>query len=255
MTTVDDFGEYTGAHGFLKVDNVTWADVEFDCNWSRSTVTHSRASKFSDIQIPGKLTVKCTIKKALVHAEAEQAIGASITDAKTTGTATACLAETSFTAGTAVAITSDPATASVLKVTTTTAAGTLGGSFTIVGTNANDDPISETIEVPAAVPQGTEWQTTKVFKTADYAITSGVTGTLKFKIDGVAASANYTVHNPLIFDIEGGVSKAGKSITITMPSCWFSEGGLSFVDAGAILEVNAAVEMHDPDLLEVTVVG
>lgn len=255
MTTVDDFGEYTGAHGFLKVDNVTWADVEFDVSWTRTTVTHSRASKFSDIQIPGKLTVKCTIKKALVHAEAEQAIGYSITDTAVSGSATACLAATTFTAGTAVAITSDPATASVLKVTTSNADGTLGGSFTIVGTNVNDDPISESIEVPAACPSGTVWYTTKVFKTANYAITDGVTGTLKFQIDGVAASASYTVHNPKIFDIEGGVLKSGKSITITMPQCWFSEGGLSFIDAGTILEVNAAVEMHDPDLLEVAVVG
>jgi|WetSurMetagenome_2_1015567.scaffolds.fasta_scaffold72117_3 hypothetical protein len=255
MTTVDDFGEYTGAHGFLKVDNVTWADVEFDVKWSRSTVTHSRASKFSDIQIPGKLTVKATIKKVLVHSEAEQALGYSLTDASTSGSATACLAATSFTAGTAVPITSDPATPSVVKVTTSNATGTLGGSFTIVGTNANDDPISESFEVPALCPQGTEWQSTKVFKTANYAITDGVTGTLKFQIDGVAAMSSYVVHNPKIFDIEGGVLKSGKSITITMPTCWFSEGGLAFVDAGTILEVNTAVEMHDPDLLEVTVVG
>jgi len=255
MTTVDDFGEYTGAHGFLKVDNVTWADVEFDVKWSRSTVTHSRASKFSDIQIPGKLTVKCTIKKALVHAEAAQAIGASITDAATTGTATACLAATTFTAGTAVPITSDPATPSRLKVTTSFAAGTLGGSFTIVGTDVADDPVSEIIEVPASCASGTEWQTSTVFKTADYAITSGVTGTLKFQIDGIAGMSNYAVHNPKIFDLEGGVLKAGKSITIAMPDCWFSEGGLGFVDAGSILEVNAAVEMHDPDLMTVTVVG
>lgn len=254
MTTVDDFGEYTGAHGFIKVDNVTWADVEFDVKWTRSTVTHSRASKFSDIQIPGKLTVKATIKKVLVHSEAEQALGYSLTDASTSGSATVVLAATTFVAGTAQALT-DPATPSVLKVTTTTDVSTLGGSFTIVGTNVSDDPIVETIEVPPACPVGTEWLTTKVFKTADYAITNTVTGSIKFKIDGVAAVASYVVHNPKIFDIEGGVLKAGKSITITMPTCWFSEGGLAFVDAGSILEVSTAVEMHDPDLLEVTVVG
>lgn len=255
MTTVDDFGEYTGVFGSLSVGGVPLADVEYDVRWSRGTVSHSRASKYSKVQLPGSLTVKTTIKKMLVHSEAAILLGYSLTDTSITGTATACLAATTFTAGTAVPITSDPATVSVLKITQSNAATTLGGSLTVVGTDANDNPLSESIEVAAASPDGTVWYTTNAFKTADYAITNTITGTAKFQIDGVAATVTHVVHNPKIFDLVGAVTKSGKSITITQPDCWFVEGGLSFIDADTMLEVSTSVEMHDPDLLTLAIVG
>lgn len=256
MTTVDDFGEYTGAHGVVTVDGVPFADVEYDIKWSRTTVTHSRASKFSDIQIPGKLTVKTTIKKALVHSEAAMVLGYSLTDTSVTGTAGARLAATTIVAGTAVAITTDPATPSMLDITITVGSTTAEGQIIVGGTDANDDPIAESFVIPNGTALGTVFHGAKVFKTCDFALPLDITsGTgAKFQVDSVAGVA-YAVHNPKIFDLVGGVTKAGKSITITQPDCWFSEGGLSFVDAGSILEVNSAVEMHDPDLLEVVVVG
>jgi hypothetical protein len=81
------------------------------------------------------------------------------------------------------------------------------------------------------------------------------TGGAKVAVDTLAGAASYTVGEPKIFDLVGGVEKSGKVITITQPDCWFSEGGLSFEDAGKILEVSTSVEMHDPDLLEIDVVG
>jgi len=255
MTTVNDFGEYTGAMGTITLSSGgALADVEYDIKWSRSTVTHSRGGKHSDIQIPGKLTVKTKIKKALVYADAARTLGYGLTDTAVTGTATACLAATSFTAGTAVPITSDPATVSVLAVTTSNASTTLAGSFTIVGTDVNDDPISESIEVPGATISGTIFKTSKSFKTADYAITNTITGTAKFQIDGVAATATYNVGNPKVFDLVGVLTKGATTITITQPDCWFSSGGISWVDAGKIVDVDADVEMRDPDTLTVTVV-
>jgi len=255
MTTVSDFGEYTGAMGTITLSaGGALADVEFDVKWSRSTVTHSRGGKHSDIQIPGKLTVKTKIKKALVYADAARTLGYGLTNTAVTGTATACLAATSFTAGTAVPITADPATASVLRVRTSTDVSTAAGGFTIVGTDVNDVEQSETLTIPNGTVVGTDFYTTKVFKLANYAITNAITGSIKFQIDGVAATATYAVGDPKVFDLVGVLTKGATTITITLPDCWFSSGGISWVDAGKIVDVDADVEMRDPDTLTITVV-
>jgi len=255
MTTVADFGEYTGAMGTITLSSGgALADVEYDIKWSRSTVSHSRGGKHSDIHIPGKLTVKTKIKKALVYADAARTLGFGLTDTSVSGTATACLAATSFTAGTAVPITSDPATASVLRVRTSTDVSTAAGGFTIVGTDLNDVEQSETLTIPNGTLVGTDFYTTKVFKLANYAITNAITGTIKFQIDGVAATASYGVGDPKIFDLVGVLTKGATTITITQPNCWFSSGGISWTDAGKIVDVDADVEMRDPDTLTVTVV-
>jgi hypothetical protein len=254
MTTVADFGEYTGVHGSLVIDGVTWADVVYDVRWKRGVATHDRASKHSDVQVPGKLTVTTTIKKALVHTEAAMALGYSLTDTPVTGSATACLAATTIVAGTAVPITTDPATPSLLKITISNAATTLAGAITITGKDANSVEISETFIIPAATPAGTSFVGSKVFKEANIALPVDITGTAKFQIDGVAGGTSYTVGNPKIFDLVGSVIKGGDSIAVTQPDCWFSEGGIAFESSDKILEVNTSVEMHDPDLLEVTVV-
>ena len=230
------------------------ADVEYDIKWSRSTVTHSRGGKHSDIAIPGKLTVKTKIKKALVYADAARTLGFGLTDTSVSGTATACLAATSFTAGTAVAITSDPATASVLRVRTATDVSTAAGGFTIVGTDINDREISETLTIPNGTLVGTDFYTSKVFKLANWAVTNGITGSIKFQIDGVAATATYGVGDPKIFDLVGVLTKGATTITITQPNCWFSSGGIAWTDAGKIVDVDADIEMRDPDTLTVVVV-
>jgi len=257
MTTVADFGEYTGVFGVVLVDGLTFADVEYDIKWSRSTVTHSRASKFSDIQIPGKLTVKTTIKKALVHEEAAMVIGYSLTDVPTTGSAGSLLAATTIAADVVTPITSDPATPSRVRITISVGTTVLAGQILVTGTDSNDRDMTEVIPIPALTQIGAVFTGTKVFKTTDSATVLGSTTATgaKYALTSITGAATYTIKDPKIFDLVGGVTKLGKSIQITQPDCWFSDGGLNFKDAGTILEFGASVEMHDPDLLEVVVVG
>lgn len=255
MTSVADFGEYTGVDGVITIDDIPLADVQYDVKWTRSTVSHSRGGKHSDINLPGKFTVKTKIKKALVYADAAKVLGYSLTDTPLTGTAGVCLAATTITAGTAVGITTDPATPSRIKLTTSVAATTLAGAITIVGTDANDVEISETIAIPAGTPSGTEFVTTKVFKLAAYALPIDITSTggAKFALDALAGSATYTVGDPKIFDLVGSLPKGATEILITQPDCWFSSGGINWEDAGKVIDVDSDVEMRDPDALTVTV--
>jgi hypothetical protein len=257
MTTVADFGEYTGVHGVVTVDAVPFADVEYDIKWSRSTVSHSRASKFSKVQVPGELSVKTTIRKALVHAEAAMLMGYSLNETPITGSAGALLTATAVAADVVTPIPADPATPSRVKITTASGATIVAGQIIVSGTDQNDNAITELFTIPALTPLGTAFTGSKVFKTTKHStVLNCTTGDgATYKIDSIIGGASYTVGEPKIFDLVGGVLKAGKSITITQPDCWFSDGGLSFKDAGTMLEVNASVEMHDPDLLEVDVVG
>jgi hypothetical protein len=256
MVEVSDFDEYTGVNGHLVVDGTVLADVTYDVKWSRGIAAHDRASAFSDVQLPGKFSVKTTIKKQLVHSEAAKLLGYSLNATPVTGSATACLAATTITAGTAVPITTDPATPSILKITTSVAATTLAGAIIISGTDTSDNEIAEVFVIPAATPSGTIIKGSKIFKTANTALPVDLTSTggAKFQIDGVAGAASYTVGNPKIFDLVGSVIKGGDSIAVTQPDCWFSDGGLTWDAMDKVLDVSTAVEMHKPDQLTMVVV-
>lgn len=258
MTTVADFGEYTGAMGTISTSTGgALADVEFDVSWSRSTVTHSRGGKHSDIAIPGKLTVKAKIKKALVYADIPVTLGYSLTDTPATGTAEALLAASHVLDATdnyEDMTDSEIATASRLSYTLQTKAITVGGTITVIGEDADGNAISEIITVAAPQSIGKVYYTTKLFKkvyghTIRAIDSTDDTGT--FKVDSVAGAASYTVGDPKVFDLVGTLTKGATTIVVTMPNCWFTKGGISWVDAGKIIDVDGEVEMRDPDTLTV----
>jgi hypothetical protein len=242
---------YTGVQGVVTYADAALADAMFDFTVTRGLASGTRSGKWSDLNKPGKVTVTGKITRIQRNADLIQA---ALNSTVQTGTATACLAATSFTAGTAVPITLDPATVSRLKVTTSNAATTLAGGFTIVGTNANDQEISETITIPAATPSGTSFYTSKAFKLANYAITDAITGTAKFQIDGVAASATVVVGDPKEFNLIGYVADGSNNITITLAHCFFTGTKFSFTDASAQLKDDLGFAVTDPDV-DVIVTG
>ena len=242
---------YTGVQGVVTYADSPLADAMFDFTVTRGLASGTRGGKWSDLNKPGKVSIAGKITRIQKNADL---LEAALNKTVTTGTATACLAASSFTAGTAVPITLDPATVSRLKVLTSNAATTLAGSFTIVGTDANDNYVSETIYVPAATPSGTSFYTSKAFKTAKYAITSGITGSTKFQIDGVAASATVVVGEPKTFNLIGYVQDGGNNITVTLSNCFFTGAKFSFTDASAQLRDDLSFAITDPDA-DVAVTG
>jgi hypothetical protein len=235
---------YTGVQGVVTYADAALADAMFDFTVTRGLASGTRSGKWSDLNKPGKVSVSGKITRIQRNADL---LEAALNSTVTTGTATACLAATSFTAGTAVPITSDPATTSRLKVLTSNAATTLAGGFTIVGTDANDNYVSETIYIAAATPSGTAFYTSKAFKTANYAITDVITGTAKFQIDGVAASATVVVGSPKEFNLIGYVADGSNNITVTLSNCFFTGAKFSFTDSSAMLTDDMPFQVTDPD--------
>lgn len=259
MTTVDDFGEYTGVNGVVTVGGTVLADVQYDVSWETETVSGARASKYSDVNIPGKRKVTTTLKKSLVREDAAVVIGMSLNATPITGTAEALLAASGVLDGsdTYTAMTDDEiATESQIKLTLQTNATTSAGTATLIGEDTAGNAISEVLIVPAGMQIGATLTTAKTFKKVFGLLTYGVDSTSDlgtFKVDSIVGASVYTFGPPAVFELVGTVTKGAHSIAITQPGCWFKKGGLAWEDAGKIIEVDLPVEMHDPDLLTATV--
>lgn len=257
MTTVADFGEYTGVNGAMTIDGVPFADIQYDVKWQTSDVNYPRSNKRSDGCVPGKRTVTTKIRKVFLHEDAAIVLGYSISDTPITGTAGALQAANTFTADTVETIGANPATPSRVTVTTGTEHITTAGKVIVYGTDIGDRAQAEIFTIPINTAPGTVFTGSKVFKTTThYAIMDlvGDTGAT-LAIDSIAGSSTLVFGDPKVIDIVGTLTKGAKSITITQEDCWLKNGGISWTDAGKVIEVDADVSMHDPDLLSVVIVG
>jgi len=257
MTTVADFGQYTGVNGAMTIDGVPFADIQYDIRWATSDVNFTRSNKRSDGCIPGKRSVSTKIRKVFVHDDAAIVLGYSMSDVPITGANGVLQAANTFTPDTVETIGANPTAASRVKITVGTAAIVTAGRVIVYGTDASSQPLAEVFTIPDDTPATTSFTGSKVFKTTThYAIfdLEGDTG-CTLALDSVAGSSTLTFGDPKVFDIVGTLTKGAKSITITQQDCWLKNGGISWVDSGRVIEVDADVGMHDPDLLSVVIVG
>jgi hypothetical protein len=241
------------------VDGDPFLDVECDLRFTRGLVSHKLASRYGPVQLPGGFTVKCTIKKVLVHSEAAMVIGYGMSDTPTTGSVHTIGGAAASVSADEVRNNSQAMTyPSRIALTFTKGTGTgitTAGQCLVVGTNSNDTQISEMFIIPTCTTT-TTWTGTKVFKTVSHVIYTNVitNGDGTLGTASIAGNVHYVVGDPKVMDLTVGVEKGGKSIIFTLPDGWFSEGGLAFADPDTILEVNAPFDMHHPDELELDVV-
>lgn len=257
MTTVGDFAEYTDIDGAITIDGVVLANVQYDVKWKRETVKVPRAGARSDKNLPGKLTVTTKLKKVLIHDDAAKVLGYSLNDAPISGAAEELKTGVALDADGYTAMSdTEIAAASRIRATVATSAITTGGTLVIVGEDAAGNSIQESVTV-GTLGVGEYATGTKLFKKVlgiiVYDIRSTGGGTLT--IASITGASSFTVGDPKIFDLVGRVEKGAKSIQITQPDCWFANGGLAWTEGGKPIDVDLDVEMYDPDLLDVDVVG
>lgn len=256
MTTVADFDEYTDVNGVVLIDGVVLADVQYDVKWERATVKVPCAGAIADKNLPGKVSVTTRLKKVLVHSDAAKMIGYSLNEAALTGAAEELKTGVALDADgyTAMADT-EIAAPSRVQATVVTSAITTGGTMVIIGADANGNPIQEAVAISTLSVGETAIGSmlfSTVYGVAVYGVRSAGNGTLT--IASIAGASAYTVGNPKIFDLVGKVVKGTKTIQITQPDCWFTNGGLAWTEGNTPIDVDLGVEMHNPALLEVDVV-
>jgi len=253
MTTVPDFGEFSGVHGTITVGGAALADVFYDVKWKTATVSHGRSGKHSDSNHPGKFSIEIKLKKALILDDAPVVLGYSLNDTPITGTAETLLAtSTALDASDFYEDMTDDtiATLSRIRYTLATNAITVGGTITVIGEDGAGNPIEEIIKVTAPASIGDTWTTTKLFKKVYGHTIRGIDSASDlgtFAVASIAGSSSYTVGNPKVFDLVGTLAKGSSSLVFTHPDCWISEGGIAWEDAGKTIDVDLPVVMRDPD--------
>jgi hypothetical protein len=239
-------GAYTGVHGVVTVAGGGEEFIEVDINVTRGVAAQKRGGKYSELKVPGGFDVAISLRKILSDGAF---FGRIINGTPITGSATVLLAATTITAGTAVAITSDPATPSLVKLTTSTAATTLAGAIVITGKDVNDAECSETFIIPAGTLSGTSFTGQVIFKETNLALPIDLTSTggAKFQLDGVVAASAYTVGDPSIFNFVGKWDKGTPEIVFTCNNCFLTSAKTGGGDPNSQIVGDYNIVMQDAD--------
>ena len=253
-----EFGKFTGAHGQITIDGPALADVLFDIEWETETIVQEISGDYGgEEHIPGKRTIKTfKVTGALQKAEMLRMIGYGLNETPMIGTGGTLQAAATFTAGTPIVIGANPGTPSRVRIALSVAPITTAGTVVVIGTDMNNNPISETFVIPDDSTAGTNFDGMQIFKTTAYAIpVDVVSATGQFQFESLAGTSAY-IFGPLkIFDLIGKAEDDdGNIFQVTAPDCWFKNGGLIWKGAGVLVPCDLDVDMHKPSELEVELV-
>jgi hypothetical protein len=241
---------YTGVHGVVTYAEAALAVAEFSFEITRGIASHARSGKWSDLNVPGKVSCKGKLKRIQTNADL---LMAALNATPATGTATTLLAtSTVLDASDFYQDMTDttPGTASRIRVTLQTKDATVAGTVTLVGTDALGNTISETIDIPATMVVDDYFTTDKVFLTVEGMMVRAVDtaddlGT--FKIHSIAGDSSVNIGEPKSFALIGQVVDGTNHITVTLANVSFNKAGFDFTDASKILADDMEFFVKDPD--------
>jgi len=257
MSTTPEFGKFTGVHGAVLIDgDHELANVMFDLAWTTETIAQERSGAYSDEHIPGKRTITCKVTGALQKAEMQRQVGYSLNETPDTGTAGVLEAAGVFVAGTPIVVSANPVTPSRIRHALSVDGIDTGGTVIDIGTDVKNNPISEVVDIPVDSIAGTNFDGTKVFKTLEYVLPVGVvSATGELQIESLAGTSTYVIGPLKVFELVGKAEDDdGNLFQVTMPDCWFKNGGLVFKGPGVLVPCDLDVDIHDADLMEVDLV-
>jgi hypothetical protein len=242
----------TGAQGVVKVGGVVWADATINFTLNQASASAKRGGKRSQLNLPGELS--CTISaKNIMRTGAK--IGGMLTDASTSGSAGTIKSGISVSAdGWTDSASPTISTPSQVRVTVASYAMTTAGVLTVIGTDADGNPLEEPIAI--GVLGVGEYATGKyLFKTVTGVYNTGIRSTSggTLTVASIVGAAAYSVTaNPMEYDlIFGGIdSITGNYILVTANNCFASKSALAFADANTVFmdDVTFTIEDLDADL-------
>jgi len=239
---------YTGVHGAVTYAGAAFAVAEFDFEITRGIATHARSGKWSDLNVPGKVSCKGKLKRIQVDANLIQAMMNATPTTGETATAHAGLTYPGSGSENITDMTdTTPSSPSRVRLQALTAPITTGGTATLIGTDAGDNPISETIPI-GTLAQNSYVESTQVFKTLTHVALAGIVGdggTLLVQYR--AGDSTTVIGEPKSFSLVGAVVDGSNNITITLSNVMFNKAKFNFTDASKILEDDMEFFVKDPD--------
>lgn len=243
---------YTGVHGAVTYAGAALAIAEFSFEITRNIASHARSGKWSDLNVPGKVSCKGKLKRIQTNADL---LMAALNGTPSTGAAEVLNAATPVMDGTDFYEACDDtsiAAASRIKVTLQTSAVTAtgGGYITLIGTDVNGNNISEVIDIANSSAVGAVWYSDNAFLTLPGIMihdidTESDTGTLK--VEAITGDSTVNVGEPKSFALIGKVEDGTNHITVTLANVSFNKAGFNFTDADEILEDDMEFFVKDPD--------
>lgn len=254
MVTQTTNETYTGVRGIVQYDGVGFAYVNFELEITRDPIKVPRGGKYSDLSLPGKVSAKGKLKYGLV--EPDLFIDA-FDDGTNVVTASLTTVHASIAGNGALqAITSsltNPSTPQTLQVTTATSDTLTADYITVIGTDANDEQISEVIHYTSTA--GTFYGH-NVFKTVTAIITPASANSNDTFLVKAVGQRTITLGDPRKVTIMGKCqTKDGtSSIQITCTNCWLSNLPHMLSNAGEAMLPEQSFEIEDPDV-DITIVA
>ncbi len=237
---------YTGQNGILKVNSVPVAAGAFSIEFDRSVAAFARSGKYSDYNLPGKLSCTGTIDRMLVDGALMGMVLATPT-AGSVSTLHAGIDPPTDGTNTITTMTSEDSTSDLIKLTALTKAVTATGRVELYGTDVNGTQQVEIIDI-YEMSINDVIISTKIFKTLEYVVAvdyAQVGGTLK--VESITATASVTTLGAAeYFTLEGSCSNGDSHITISLTNCFFTKAGL-IVGNNDILVENLPFVVKDFD--------
>ena len=220
--------QFTGIQGALTIAGSTFAIAEVDVKFDRAVLEHERSGSWSKLKTAGQVDFTGSLKRIQINGDLVQKM---LNATPVSGSAVALHA--GLTAGVADGETitdmTDPAAlSSRVRATVLTAAVTVAGRITLIGTDVNDAYHSEILTIPVGSINDTITSTT-VFKTVEEATQSDVVNTGgTIKLDAIVGSATTTIGAPEYWTLVATVTSGSDSITLTVTNCFFTSAVYMF---------------------------
>lgn len=240
--------EYTGVHGIVEIDGVAVAVGEFTVTFPRGIATFARSGKYSDLKLPGKVDCTGSLKRIMIDGN----LLTKVLGTESAGTAVTLHAgltlPASDTSENIADMTETNSQSSLIKLSESGSGLDTSGNAILIGTDVNNANLTENVAMDD-LDASANWTSVNIFKTLTHVALVDASGNGTLKVEAITgAAAITTLGEADYFDLKGKAESGSSYIEVSLTNCFFTEAGLAFTDADAIIEETLPFVVKDLDV-------
>jgi len=241
---------YSGVHGVVTYAGAALAVAEFGFDITRGVTSHARSGKWSDLNVPGKVSCKGKLKRIQTNADL---IMAAMNNTPATGETATAHAGLTYPGDGNENITdmtdTTPSSPSRVRLQALDAAITKAGHAVLIGTDPGGNDLVEIVPI-GTLSEDAYVTSENVFATLTHValknVTGGAGGTLL--VEYRAGDSSVNIGSPKVLTLIGKVEDGTNHITITLNHVFFTKAAFNFSDASKMLEDDMEFIVKDPDV-------